>query len=174
MCGEIPHWTKENSARNVIYVSNEDWRLLNDMLDTETIRIKYYPGSPHLVMNERGDWCDLYVYKDIIMKAGDFMYIPLGVAMELPEGYEAIMAPRSSTFKRWGLLQANSIGVFDHSFCGDGDEWKFPAYATRDVVIPKGTRLCQFRIQMNQPPLKFEEVSTLGNADRGGWGTSGA
>ena len=170
MSVEILQWSEEDlSKNNIIYVSDEDWRFLNDML-TETIRIKYYPGSPHLVMNERGDWCDLYVYEDITLKAGEFMYIPLGVAMELPEGYEAIMAPRSSTFKRWGLLQVNSIGVFDHSLCGGGDEWKCPAY----VSIPKGTRLCQFRIQMNQPPLRFEEVSTLGNTDRGGWGTSGA
>jgi len=76
----------------------------------ETIRIKYYPGSPKLVMNNRGDWCDLYVYEDVTLKAGEFKYIPLGIAMELPEGYEGILAPRSSTFKRWGLLQANSIG----------------------------------------------------------------
>ena len=167
-------FSPENLEKNILYVSDEDWRFLNELLDTETIRIKYYPGSPKLVMNNRGDWCDLYVYEDVTLKAGEFKYIPLGIAMELPEGYEGILAPRSSTFKRWGLLQANSIGIFDHSFCGDGDEWKFPAYATRDVTIPKGTRICQFRILKNQPPLEFKAVESLGNANRGGYGTSGA
>lgn len=173
MNDELPHWTKDDFAAKIIYVSDEDWRMLNEMLDTETIRIKYYPGSPHLEKIEQGDWIDTYVYKDVTMKAGDFAYIPLGIAMELPHGYEGILAPRSSTFKRWGLLQANSFGIFDQSYCGDGDEWKFPAYATRDVTIPKGTRICQFRIQRNQPAIEFVEVESLGNKDRGGWGSTG-
>lgn len=94
--------------------------------------------------------------------------------MALPQGYEAIMAPRSSTFKRWGLLQTNSVGIIDNSFQGDGDEWKFPAYATRSIIIPKGTRICQFRIIKNQPTISFNEVEHLNSVDRGGLGSSGA
>lgn len=122
---------------------------------------------------ENGDWVDLYTSEDTVLKSGDFKYIPLGVAMELPKGYEALMAPRSSTFKNWGLLQSNSIGVFDESFCGDDDVWMFPVYATREVIIPKGTRLCQFRVIEHQPTIEFDEVETLGNPNRGGWGSSG-
>lgn len=140
----------------------------------ETIRIKYYPNSPHLEQTERGDWVDTFVYEDITMKAGDFKYIPLGFSCQLPRGYEAYLEPRSSTFKRWGLQMANEMGIFDESFCGNDDQWMFPAIATRDVTIPKGTRICQFRIQKHQPKLIFEEVDDLGNQNRGGWGSSGA
>lgn len=131
------------------------------------------PEMPKLEKTERGDWIDLYTNEDVSMKAGDFKYIDLGVAIALPEGLEAIMAPRSSTFKHWGLLQANSIGIFDNSFCGPEDIWKFPAYATRDVEIPKFTRLCQFRTLPNQLPVDFKEVDKLQNPSRGGWGSSG-
>lgn len=110
MSVEILQWSKDNFVANPTYIRDEDWRILNEILNTETIRIKYYPGSPHLKKIEQGDWIDTYIYEDITMKAGDFAYIPLGIAMELPQGYEGILAPRSSTFKRWGLLQANSIG----------------------------------------------------------------
>ena len=93
--------------------------------------------------------------------------------MQLPEGYEARTAPRSSTFKRWGLLQANSVGVIDNSYCGTNDEWKLPVYATRDTVIEKGDRICQFRIFAVQPPVTFEECDTLSDTDRGGFGSTG-
>ena len=99
--------------------------------------------------------------------------IPLGVSMQLPEGYEARTAPRSSTFKRWGILQANSVGVIDNSYCGTNDEWKLPVYATRDTVIEKGDRICQFRIYEVQPPVSFEECDTLSDTDRGGFGSTG-
>lgn len=138
------------------------------------IKIKYFPGSPHLEQLDRGDWIDLYVYEDVTLNKGSFAYIRLGVAMALPQGYEAIMAPRSSTFKRWGLLQTNSVGIIDNLFQGDGDEWKFPAYATRSIIIPKGTRICQFRIIKNQPTISFNEVEHLNSVDRGGLGSSGA
>lgn len=138
------------------------------------IRIKYHDNSmPRLKKIKQGDWIDLYTSSEVSLQTGDFMYIDLGVSMELPAGYEAIQAPRSSTFKNWGLLQANSIGVYDESFCGDADIWKFPAYATRDVTIPAHTRLCQFRIIKHQPDFIFDEVDTLGNIARGGWGTTG-
>ena len=141
---------------------------------TPKVRIKYHHDDmPRLKKIKQGDWIDLYTSEEVNLKAGDFMYIDLGVSMELPDGYEAIQAPRSSTFKTWGLLQANSIGVYDESYCGDTDIWKFPAYATRDVVIPAHTRLCQFRIIKHQPDFIFDEVDTLGNVARGGWGTTG-
>lgn len=141
---------------------------------TPKVRIKYHDNTmPRLKKIKQGDWIDLYTSEEVLLKTGDFMYIDLGVSMELPAGYEAIQAPRSSTFKNWGLLQANSIGVYDESFCGDTDIWKFPAYATRDVTIPAHTRLCQFRIIKHQPEFSFDEVDTLGNVARGGWGTTG-
>lgn len=137
------------------------------------IKIKYWPNSPRLEQTEKGDWIDLFVYEDVTLKKGERAYIPQGVAMKLPEGYEAILASRSSTFKRWGVLQTNAIGIVDNSFAGDLDQWMYPAYATRDVTIPKGTRICQFRIQKIQPKIEFEEVKSLGES-RGGLGSTGA
>ena len=123
---------------------------------------------------EQGDWIDLRAAETILIVKGEFKYIPLGVAMQLPEGYEAIVTPRSSLFKRRGIIMTNSIGIMDESYCGDNDEWKFPANATRDTLIPKGERICQFRIVKHQPEIKFEMVDTLGNPDRGGYGSTGA
>lgn len=123
---------------------------------------------------EQGDWIDLRAAETILIVKGEFKYIPLGVAMQLPEGYEAIVTPRSSLFKRRGIIMTNSIGIMDESYCGDNDEWKFPAYAIRDTLIPKGERICQFRIMKHQPEIKFEIVDTLGNPDRGGHGSTGA
>lgn len=137
------------------------------------IKIKYWPDAHKLEINPKGDWIDLYVYENTALKAGEFKYIPLGVAMELPLGYEGIMAPRSSTFKNWGIIQANSIGIFDNSFNGPDDQWMMPVYATRDVNIPKDTRLCQFRLFVNQQPVTFIEDSLEKNESRGGWGSSG-
>ena len=115
----------------------------------------------------------MYVYKDTKLKAGERKLISLGVSMDLPEGYEGLLAPRSSTFKQWGLLQNNSLGVIDSTFCRDDDVWMFPALATRDVTIPKNTRICQFRIQEEQPVIKFVAVESLENESRGGFGSSG-
>ena len=123
---------------------------------------------------EQGDWIDLRAAETILIVKGEFKYIPLGVAIQLPEGYEAIVAPRSSLFKRRGIIMTNSIGIMDESYCGDGDQWRFPAYATRDTLIPKGERICQFRIVKHQPEIEFEIVDTLGNPDRGGYGSTGA
>ena len=139
----------------------------------ETIYIKYLDNMPKLQKTDKGDWIDLYTYEEVTLKSGELAYISLGVAMELPEGFEAITAPRSSTFKKWGVLQANSIGVIDNSYRGDSDIWAFPAYATRDVTIPAHTRLCQFRIQKCQPNIQFHSVSTLGNENRDGLGSTG-
>ena len=99
--------------------------------------------------------------------------IPLGVAMELPKGYEAHVVPRSSTFKNYGLLQVNSCGIIDGSYCGDEDMWRMPVYATRDTVVNLNDRICQFRIMQNQPQIVFQEVNALGNSNRGGFGSTG-
>ena len=137
------------------------------------IRIKYVRDVEQITQLSIGDWTDLRAAETVELKAGEYKLIPLGVAMELPTGYEAIVAPRSSTFKHHGILLANSLGVIDNSYCGDGDEWRFLAYATRDVVIRKNERICQFRIQKNQPKVKFEVVESLDNDDRGGIGSTG-
>lgn len=139
----------------------------------ETIRIKYMRGVQKVERFNVGDWIDLRAAEDISMKAGEFKLIPLGVAMELPMGYEALVAPRSSTFKKMNILLANSIGIIDESYKGDNDEWHFPAYATKDTFIRKNERICQFRIIQHQPLIHLLEVDHLGNADRGGIGSTG-
>ncbi|MBS1470283.1 MAG: deoxyuridine 5'-triphosphate nucleotidohydrolase [Lachnospiraceae bacterium] len=138
------------------------------------IRVKMLADIEPPEAIEQGDWIDLRCADTTFIPEGGFEYIPLGVAMELPEGYEAIVAPRSSLFKRRGIIMTNSIGIMDESYCGDGDQWRIPAYATRDTLIPKGERICQFRIVRHQPEIKFEMVDTLGNPDRGGYGSTGA
>lgn len=140
----------------------------------ETIRVKYLKDITKLEKISVGDWIDLRCAETTTLSAGEYALIPLGVAMELPKGYEAIVAPRSSTFKKYGMLLANSIGIIDESYCGDNDEWRFLAYATRGVVIEKDERICQFRIIKHQPEIQFEEVEELGNADRGGIGSTDA
>lgn len=137
------------------------------------VQIQYLPGAAHLEKIEKGDWIDLYTYEDVTLSKGDFEIINLGVAMKLPEGCEAIVAPRSSTFKRYGVIQTNGIGVIDESYCGSDDLWGMPVYATQDVTIPKGTRLCQFRIQPKQPDILFQEVDSLSDESRGGFGSTG-
>lgn len=137
------------------------------------VKIKYLRDIEKIGSIAVGDWIDLRAAEDIEIKAGEYKMFPLGVAMELPKGYEAIVAPRSSTFKKYGVLLANSIGIIDEAFKGDNDEWQFLAYAVRDTFIPKNERVCQFRIIEHQPSIKFVEVEALGNADRGGIGSTG-
>jgi dUTP pyrophosphatase len=120
-----------------------------------------------------GDWIDLRAAEEVHLKAGEYKLIPLGVVMELPQGYEALVAPRSSTFKKCGIVMTNSIGIIDESYKGDNDEWHFPAYAVRDTVIHKNERICQFRIMAHQPLIHLKEVETMGNKDRGGFGSTG-
>ena len=143
--------------------------------NTERIRIRYFSDDAQRLtyIENKSDWIDLRAAETVTLQAGEFRLIPLGVAMELPEGFEAHLVPRSSTFKKWGILQTNSMGVIDHSYCGDNDEWKMPVYATRDVTIEKGDRICQFRIMKNQPALEFIEVESLENESRGGFGSTG-
>lgn len=141
----------------------------------ETIRIKYFTEEiePLTYVEGKSDWIDLRAAEQITIKKGEAALIPLGVAMELPAGYEAHIVPRSSTFKNYGLIQTNSCGIVDGSYCGDEDMWRMPVYATRDTVIEKNDRICQFRIVENQPQILFEKVKTLGNQDRGGFGSTG-
>ena len=144
-------------------------------MNTETIKIKYRTDEIEKLryIDGKSDWIDLRAAEDVELKAGEFKLISLGVSMELPKGYEAHVVPRSSTFKTWGILQTNSIGIIDESYCGDNDIWKMPVYATRDTTIHKNDRICQFRIEKHQPTIEFEEVDTLGNKDRNGFGTTG-
>lgn len=141
----------------------------------QTIRILYHSDEiDHLTyVDGKSDWIDLRAAKEYQLKAGEFALIDLGVSVKLPEGYEMITAPRSSTFKNYGLIQSNGIGVVDESYCGDGDVLKMPVYATRDTVVHVNDRICQFRIQKHQPRIVFEEVQTLGGSDRGGFGSTG-
>lgn len=137
------------------------------------IKIKYFNDVQEIEALEVGDWIDLRSAESVDIKAGEYKLIRLGVAMELPEGYEALVAPRSSTFKNYGILLVNSLGIIDESYKGDNDEWKFLAYATRDVHVEKNDRICQFRIIEHQPKIKLTKVESLGNADRGGIGSTG-
>ena len=139
------------------------------------IRIKYFSQEIEKLryVDGKSDWIDLRAAKEVELKKGEFALIPLGVAMELPAGYEAHVVPRSSTFKNFGVIQTNSMGVIDETYCGDNDQWFFPAYAPRDTVIHVNDRICQFRIMEHQPALDFEETDVLGNEDRGGHGSTG-
>ena len=141
----------------------------------ETIKIKYHTDEIDKIKEIAvGDWIDLRSAETVAMNTGDFKLISLGVSMKLPEGYEAHVVPRSSTFKKWGVLQTNSIGVIDNSYSGTNDIWRFPALAVRDTVINKNDRICQFRIVKRQPTVEFEEMDTLDTVDRGGFGSTGA
>lgn len=142
-------------------------------MEVETIKIKYHNDIRPLEILDNGDWIDLRAAEDVNLEKGDFRLISLGVSMKLPEGYEAHIVPRSSTFKHWGIIQANHMGVIDNSYCGDNDIWKFPAIATRDAVIYKNDRICQFRIMKKQPCVRFDTVEHLNGLDRGGFGSSG-
>lgn len=139
------------------------------------IRIKYFSSEIEKLrlIGGKSDWVDLRAAEHVVMKAGEFRLIPLGVGMALPEGYEAHIVPRSSTFKNFGILQVNSMGVIDESYCGENDQWFFPAYAVRDTEIRVNDRICQFRIMEHQPAFEFEETETLSAVSRGGFGSTG-
>ncbi|MBO5303620.1 MAG: dUTP diphosphatase [Lachnospiraceae bacterium] len=141
----------------------------------ETIRIKYFSDDVERLryIDGKSDWIDLRASERVELKAGEFKLIPLGVAMQLPKGYEGHLVPRSSTFKNYGILQTNSCGIIDCSYCGDEDMWRMPVYATRDTIIEKNDRICQFRIVENQPKIVFEECEKLENTNRGGFGSTG-
>lgn len=141
----------------------------------ETIKIKYLSDKIEKLryIDGKSDWIDLRAAERVDLKAGEFKLIPLGIAMELPKGYEAHIVPRSSTFKNFGIIQTNHCGIVDESYCGNNDQWFMPAYALRNTVIEVNDRICQFRIFEHQPALVFDEVESLDNADRGGHGSTG-
>ena len=142
---------------------------------SETIRIKYFTDRIEKLryIDGKSDWIDLRAAEDITLKQGEFKLVPLGVAMKLPEGFEAHVVPHSSTFKNFGILQVNSMGVIDASYCGDNDQWFMPVLAMRDTEIHVNDRICQFRIMKNQPQIDFELVEHLDGEDRGGFGSTG-
>ena len=141
----------------------------NKRMVARFINIKYVKdGMEKIKQIENGDWIDLRIAEDVTLEAGEFKLIPLGVAMMLPKGYEALVIPRSSTFKKYGIIQANSIGLIDETYCGNNDEWHFPAYATRNISILKNTRICQFRIIKHQPPVGIVEVTELSEVNHSG------
>lgn len=138
------------------------------------LRIKYFDKSiEKLKKTEKGDWIDLRSAIDISLKKGDFALIPLGVGMVLPDGYEAHIVPRSSTFKNWKIIQTNSVGIIDNSYSGENDQWMMPVYAVKDTKIKKNDRICQFRILEKMPALEIQEVEHLNDVSRGGFGSTG-
>ena len=139
------------------------------------IRIKYFTDKIDKLkyIGGKSDWIDLRCAEETVLKQGELKLIPLGVAMKLPEGYEAYVVSRSSTFKNYGLLQANSFGIVDETYCGDDDQWFWPAYATRDTVVHVNDRICQFRIIEHQPTVEFTITDHLSDENRGGFGTTG-
>ena len=141
----------------------------------ESIKIKYFTDKIEKLtyIDGKSDWIDLRAAEDIDLKQGEWKLIPLGVAMELPQGYEAHIVPRSSTFKNFGIIQTNHQGVVDCSYCGDNDQWFMPVLAMRDTEIHVNDRICQFRIMQHQPAIEFDEVKHLDGADRGGFGSTG-
>lgn len=141
----------------------------------ETIKIKYHSNEIDKLqyIDGKSDWIDLRSAEHVVLKQGEFKLINLGVSMQLPEGYEAIIAPRSSTFKNFGIIQTNHIGVVDETYCGNDDIWRMPVLAMRDTEIHVNNRICQFRIQKHQPQIVFDETDDLGNINRGGIGSTG-
>lgn len=138
------------------------------------IKVKYFTDiEPLKFIENKSDWYDLRSAEEVELKAGEFKLIKLGIGIKLPAGYEAIIAPRSSTFKNYGIIQANSIGVVDESYSGDNDQWMMPAIALRDTTIHKNDRICQFRILAHQPAHNIKVVEHLDSTDRGGIGSTG-
>lgn len=151
------------------------------------IRIKYFEESTKLKKIAKGNWIDVYANKDVFVKVNERAMIPLGFALELPRGWEAHLAPRSSTFKTWGIIQTNSVGVVDDTYIGDNDQWHMPVYCLegkgteiidgeeiKGTWIRKGDKIAQFRIMEVMPEIEFDEVESFGNSDRGGFGSTGS
>ena len=142
------------------------------------IKVKYFENHEGLTVEplkkiDKGDWIDLRANETISLRKGDFRLIPLGIGMKLPEGYEAHIVPRSSTFKNWGILQTNSMAIIDNSYSGNNDQWWLPVFATKNTIIQRNDRICQFRIVEKQPVIEFDTVEFLDDVDRGGFGSSG-
>ena len=168
-------YMNELVSKGILY--HETSKSIVEYIENDNVIIKIKYSSPKLnrleLIGGKSDWIDLRAAENVEMKAGEFKLISLGVAMKLPDGYEAHVVPRSSTFKNFGVLQTNHMGVIDNSYCGDNDIWKFPAYAIRDTKIRFNDRICQFRIVKKQPTISFKEVNNLGSVNRGGFGSTG-
>lgn len=137
----------------------------------EKVKVKYIEGAKPISIEENGDWVDLRSRVTVEMKAGEYHRIPLGVAMELPIGFEGHVLPRSGTYEKWGITMVNSEGIIDNSYRG---EWQFAAKADRDTIIYAGDRICQFRIERKQSImlLEVDELSETSRGD-GGFGSTG-
>ena len=144
-------------------------------MEQETIKIIYHSKEIDKLklIEGKSDWIDLRSAEHVVLKKGEFRLISLGISMQLPKGYEAVVVPRSSTFKNFGIIQTNHMGVIDESYCGSKDIWMMPVYAVRDTEICVNDRICQFRIQKHQPRIQFEEVESLSENGRGGFGSTG-
>lgn len=151
----------------LVYYANV---LGKQIFEKQIVKVKYHTSEIEMI--QFGDWIDLRSSEDVVMKSGECRLISLGVSMKLPDGYEAHIVPRSSTFKTWHILQTNSMGVIDNKYSGNDDIWKFPAYATQDTEIKKGDRICQFRI-IEKSQIKIKTVNDLGDNNRGGFGSTG-
>lgn len=156
--------------------------MFDELVSELIIRVKYFDGATKLKKITKGNWIDVYANKDMFIEEGTRAMIPLGFALELPNGWEGHLAPRSSTFKTWGIIQTNSVGVVDDTYIGDNDQWHMPVYCLQGkdsvdgqlgTIIKKGDKIGQFRIMEVMPQIEFEEVDSFGNADRGGFGTTG-
>lgn len=160
---------------NIFSYDAEQAGLFDHVKMVVPLKVKYFSEDIEKLryIDGKSDWIDLRASEDIELKKGEFKLIPLGIAVELPTGYEAHMIPRSSTYKNFHILQTNSMGLIDESYCGDNDQWYFPALAMEDTVIHKNDRICQFRIMKHQPELQIIEVEHLTGADRGGIGSTG-
>ena len=143
-----------------------------ELIPANTIKVKYF--NPKAKLEQHGDWIDLRAAETVTLEPFQTAQIKLGVAIQLPQGYEAYVCPRSSTFKKWHIMQTNSIGIIDEAYCGDNDEWQLPVIALEKTTIHEGDRICQFRIQKKQPKINIQVVDHLGNKDRGGFGASGS
>ena len=160
---------------NIFSYDAEQAGLFDHVKMVVPLKVKYFSEDIEKLryIDGKSDWIDLRASEDFELKKGEFKLIPLGIAVELPTGYEAHMIPRSSTYKNFHILQTNSMGLIDESYCGDNDQWYFPALAMEDTVIHKNDRICQFRIMKHQPELQIIEVEHLTGADRGGIGSTG-
>jgi len=157
---------------HLLYPKNTDSTATQSLTLEVQMKIKINThGNP--MPESYGEWVDLFTSEDVKLDTLEFAIIPLGVSMELPKGYYAHIVPRSSTCKKWGVIMANSMGVIENSYCGDDDTWGFPAVAIKPTEIPKGTRICQFRLVKQADAIEFEQVERLDNPNRGGWGSTG-
>ena len=180
---ELMQQAYKHKDKRGLFLNETDWNNLTLMLlelkdrrenSMEKIQIKYFDNEIDKVKKiSKGDLIDLRSAETVELKKGEFHLIPLGVGMKLPRGYKANVYPRSSTYKNFGIILANSVGQIDASFCGDNDQWMFPAIALRDTTINKNDRICQFEIQKIQPEIEFEEVEHLYETNRGGFGSTG-